>query len=137
MRVEDPLRYAEVILSIAGPKEGYTQERLRRMFGPEEININLAQPLPVHITYQTAFVDEAGKLVIRDDVYGIDGRVEAALKGNYLAAELTPPAEPRRDSGNPQRYRGNRDYSRYTRYGRNWYGREARGGFNFFDFFFQ
>jgi murein L,D-transpeptidase YcbB/YkuD len=137
MRVQDPLKYAEVILSIAGPKENYTQERLRRMYGPEEININLSSPLPVHITYQTAFVDESGKLIIRDDVYGIDARVQAALKGNYLTAELTPPPEPRRDSGNPQRYRGSRDYSRYTRYGRNWYGRDPRGNFNFFDFFFQ
>jgi murein L,D-transpeptidase YcbB/YkuD len=137
MRVQDPLKYAEVLLSLTMPKEGYTQERLRRMYGSEEININFPNPLPVHITYQTAFVDSGGNLVIRDDIYGIDARVEAALKGNYLTAELAPPPEPRRDSANPQRYRSNRDYSRYTRYGRNWYGREARGGFNFFDFFFQ
>jgi murein L,D-transpeptidase YcbB/YkuD len=137
MRVQDPLKYAEVLLSIALPREGYTQERLRRMYGPEEININFPTPLPVHITYQTVFVDDKGELVFRDDVYGIDGRVQAALKGNYLVAELTPPAEPRRDSANPQRYRGNRDYSRYTRYGRNYYGRDPRGGMGFFDFFFQ
>jgi hypothetical protein len=34
----------------------------------------------VHLTYQTAFVDGSGKLVLRDDVYGRDARVIAALK---------------------------------------------------------
>jgi murein L,D-transpeptidase YcbB/YkuD len=81
MRVQDPLKYGEVLLSIALPKEGYTQERLRRMFGSAEQNINFPTPIPVHLTYQTASVDEAGKLVIREDIYGRDARVLAALRG--------------------------------------------------------
>jgi murein L,D-transpeptidase YcbB/YkuD len=81
MRVQDPLKYGEVLLSIASPKEGYTQERLRRMFGSEERDISLPAPIPVHITYQTAFVDEAGKLHIRDDVYGRDGRMLTVMRG--------------------------------------------------------
>jgi murein L,D-transpeptidase YcbB/YkuD len=81
MRVQDPLKYGEVLLSIALPKEGYTQERLHRMFGSAEQNINFPTPIPVHLTYQTAFVDDAGKLVIRDDIYGRDARVLAALRG--------------------------------------------------------
>lgn len=82
MRVQDPLKYGEVLLSIAMPKEKYTAEKLRSMYGPSEININFPTPIPVHITYQTAFVDEAGKLVIRDDVYGRDARLLAVLKGS-------------------------------------------------------
>jgi murein L,D-transpeptidase YcbB/YkuD len=81
MRVQDPIKYAEVLLSIELPKEGYTQERLHRMFGSEEQNINFPMPLPVHITYQTAYVDDAGKLVILDDVYGRDARMIQILKG--------------------------------------------------------
>jgi murein L,D-transpeptidase YcbB/YkuD len=80
MRVQDPVRYAEVLLSIARPGDGYTQDRIRKMFGSAEVDIQLPQHIPVHITYQTAFVDDAGKLVIRDDVYGRDARVMAALK---------------------------------------------------------
>ena len=34
----------------------------------------LPDPIPVHLTYQTAFVDDAGKLQIRDDIYGRDAR---------------------------------------------------------------
>jgi L,D-transpeptidase YcbB len=81
MRVQDPLKYGEVLLSIASPKEGYTQERLRRMFGSEERDIGLPVPIPVHITYQTAFVDDGGKLTIRDDLYGRDKQVLAAMRG--------------------------------------------------------
>jgi L,D-transpeptidase YcbB len=82
MRVQDPLKYGEVLLSIALPKEGYTQERLHRMFGSNEQNINFPTPIPVHLTYQTAYVDDAGKLVIREDIYGRDARVLAALRGD-------------------------------------------------------
>jgi murein L,D-transpeptidase YcbB/YkuD len=81
MRVQDPARYAEVLLSIVRPNEGYTQDRIRKMFGTSEVDIPFPTQIPVHITYQTAFVDDAGKLVFRDDIYGRDTRVIAALKG--------------------------------------------------------
>jgi murein L,D-transpeptidase YcbB/YkuD len=81
MRVQDPFKYGEVLLSLTQPKEGYSQERLKKMVGNSEININLATPIPVHITYQTAFVDENGKLQIREDIYGRDARVLNAIKG--------------------------------------------------------
>ena len=72
MRVENPLKYGEVILGLALPNEHYTADRLQKMFGGSEININFPTGIPVHLTYQTAFVDDAGKLQIRDDVYGRD-----------------------------------------------------------------
>ena len=52
------------------------------MFGGSEININFPTGIPDHLTYQTAFVDDAGKLQIRDDVYGRDARLLAILKGS-------------------------------------------------------
>ncbi len=82
MRVQDPLKYGEVLLSMLLPKEGYTQERLRSMFGHAEIDIRFPTTLPVHITYQTAFVDDNGKLQIRDDLYGRDARLLAILKSD-------------------------------------------------------
>ena len=81
MRVQDPLKYGEVLLSIVRPKEGYTVDRLRKMYGPEEREITFPTPIPVHITYETAYVDEAGKLVIRDDIYNRDSKTLAVLKG--------------------------------------------------------
>ncbi len=82
MRVEDPVKYAEVLLAIARPREGYTENRIRSMFGTSEIEVRLPTVIPVHVTYQTAFVDKAGKLQLRDDMYGRDKALLAILKGD-------------------------------------------------------
>jgi L,D-transpeptidase YcbB len=84
MRVENPIRYAEVLLGLMLPKEGYSQERIKHMFGAAEQDIQFPVALQptVHLTYQTAFVDEAGKLQIRDDIYGRDAQVLALLRGS-------------------------------------------------------
>lgn len=80
MRVENPLMYGEKLLSLARPNENYTQDKLRSMFGGGEINIDFPKHLPVYLTYQTAFVDESGNLVIRDDIYGRDAAIIAQLR---------------------------------------------------------
>lgn len=92
MRIQDPDKYAEALLSIALPKEGYTADRIRRMYGNGEVDIKFPTPIPVHLTYQTAFVDGSGKLVLRDDVYGRDARVIAALKTDERKVADTPAA---------------------------------------------
>ena len=51
------------------------------MIGGEEKQIDFANPIPVHITYQTTFVDDAGKLQLREDVYGLDRRLMSILRG--------------------------------------------------------
>jgi murein L,D-transpeptidase YcbB/YkuD len=82
MRVQNPLTYGEKLLSLVLPNEHYTEARLERMFGDSEININFPKNIWVHLTYQTAFVDEDGKLQLREDVYGRDARMIAILKGS-------------------------------------------------------
>jgi L,D-transpeptidase YcbB len=81
MRVQDPAHYAEVLLSLVRPNDGYTEDRIKRMFGPDETDIQFPTFIPVNLTYQTAFVDDAGKLEFRDDVYGRDKALIAILKG--------------------------------------------------------
>lgn len=94
MRVQNPDEYAAKLLSVARPDEHYTAERIRGMYGRGEVNINFPTPIPVHLTYQTAYVDSAGKLVLREDVYGRDSKVLAALKTNTQYTET--PVEQRR-----------------------------------------
>ena len=91
MRVQDPAKYAEVLLNIARPAERWTAERITRMYGAGEQNLQL-QPTTiwVHLTYQTAFVDTAGKLQLRRDVYGLDSRTLAAIKSERGNIEPTP-----------------------------------------------
>ncbi len=83
MRVQDPQKYAEVLLSLVRPNDGYTLERIKKMIdaGGEQ-DIQLPTFIPVNLTYQTAFVDDDGKLQFRDDVYGRDRQLLAILKGD-------------------------------------------------------
>jgi L,D-transpeptidase YcbB len=80
MRVQDPVKYAEVLLLMARTGEVYSQERIRRMFGDNEIDIPFASFIPVHLTYQTAFVDDRGNLQFREDIYGRDQALLAILR---------------------------------------------------------
>jgi len=82
MRVQNPDQYASTLLNIVMPNEHYTPEKIRSMYGRSEIDLKFPTPLPVNITYQTAFVDDAGKLQIRKDVYGRDATMLTLLKGN-------------------------------------------------------
>jgi murein L,D-transpeptidase YcbB/YkuD len=82
MRVQNPLTYGEKLLSLVLPNEHYTEAKLEKMYGGSEININFPKNIWVHLTYQTAFVDDDGKLQLRKDVYGRDARMIAILKGS-------------------------------------------------------
>ena len=82
MRVQDPAKYAEVLLSLARPGDGYTEERIRKMFGTGETDIQFPASIPVHLTYQTAFVDSKGKLEFLEDVYGRDRALLDIMKGD-------------------------------------------------------
>ncbi len=80
MRVENPLTYGEKLLSLAMPEKNYTETKLKRMFGSNEINLNFEKRIWVHLTYQTAFVDEKGELQLRDDIYRRDAKMLSILK---------------------------------------------------------
>ena len=82
MRVQNPDQYAATLLGITAPNEHYTPEKIRSMYGHSEIDIKFPTPIPVNITYQTAFVDDAGKLQIRKDVYGRDAAMLAFLRNS-------------------------------------------------------
>ncbi len=82
MRVQNPDQYAAALLGIVLPNERYTADKIRSMYGRSEIDIKFPTPLPVNITYQTAFVDDAGKLQFRKDIYGRDAAMISLLKGN-------------------------------------------------------
>ena len=96
-RVQNPLKYAEVLLSYASPKANYTAEGIKRMLGGEEKQLDFVNQIPVHLMYQTAFVDEAGKLQFRDDIYGLDTKLISILKGSerqVADVAIERPADP-------------------------------------------
>ena len=77
IRLNDPFDFAYALLApqTADPK-GLFQSRLDTH---AESVISLTPPVPVHLTYRTAFTTAKGRVSYRRDVYGRDGRIFAAL----------------------------------------------------------
>ena len=68
------------------------------MFGQDERTFKLSSRPMVLLTYQTAFVDDAGKLLLRDDIYGFDTRINAIMHSDERRiADVAPPPDPKRD----------------------------------------
>ncbi|MGH6684143.1 MAG: L,D-transpeptidase family protein [Pseudolabrys sp.] len=97
MRVQDPTRFGEVMLHLAMSGPTPNAQQLSALFGRDERTFKLTDRPMVHLTYQTAFVD-AGRLVLRDDIYGFDARINAILHSDERRiADVTPPQDLKRD----------------------------------------
>jgi L,D-transpeptidase YcbB len=92
MRVQYPDQYAEILLRLSQPEDGYTAQVIRSLYGTGERNINLKNPIPVYITYQTAFVNDARQLQMRPDIYGLGHAITNLLKGASEVADSPSPA---------------------------------------------
>jgi murein L,D-transpeptidase YcbB/YkuD len=103
MRVEDPTKFGEIILGMAMRGPTPAARDIVTLFGQKERTFTLTNRPMVHLTYQTAFVDEAGKLQLRDDLYGFDARIHDILNsGERKVADIAPPREPGRDLGSDE-----------------------------------
>ncbi|MEZ5888778.1 MAG: L,D-transpeptidase family protein, partial [Xanthobacteraceae bacterium] len=90
IRVNEPSRLAAVLL---GEDKGWSQARVDSLLaGNESTVVPLNRPVPVHLTYFTAVVDEDGKLEKLGDIYGIDNRMAAAFFKKPVRFEV--PATP-------------------------------------------
>jgi murein L,D-transpeptidase YcbB/YkuD len=106
MRVQNPDQYAEVLLGITQPGEHYTAAKVRSMYGHGERNITLKTPIPVYITYQTAYADNAGKFQTRADIYGLDRDVLKEFHGDRRNSDV-PIARNHNSSSKPVRSAAN------------------------------
>ncbi len=98
MRVENPTKFGEVILSLAMSGPTPDQRQLDAMYGKDEKMFKLVNRPVVHLTYQTAYVDDAGKLVVRKDIYGYDTRIQTILSTDERKiADVAPPQDKTRD----------------------------------------
>ncbi|HKI04006.1 MAG TPA: L,D-transpeptidase family protein [Thermoanaerobaculia bacterium] len=77
IRLEKPIELAALLLK-GDPK--WTQESIQAAIASgEHETITLANPLPVHILYWTAWVEPDGMVAFRKDIYGHDDELERAL----------------------------------------------------------
>lgn len=94
VRVHEPLKFGEVIFNLGMPGDSWTQGRIAKMFGSAERYINLKQRFPVHLVYFNVLMDDASRLVVREDLYGINAQTKAilGLEGKRRVAEGNRPA---------------------------------------------
>jgi murein L,D-transpeptidase YcbB/YkuD len=77
IRLSQPIRLAEHLLR---NDTAWTPERIRKVAdGKVETTIAVKPAVPVIIGYFTAWVDDAGRLNFRDDIYGHDARLSLEL----------------------------------------------------------
>ncbi len=82
VRLSRPLDLATEVL-VDNP--GWSRRRIDSVIaGGDRTTVNLAQPLPIHITYLTAWVDR-GTPNFRNDIYQQDAKLISALDGRAMA----------------------------------------------------
>ena len=129
MRVEDPTKCGEVMLHLAMPGQTPNSQQINAMVGHDEHTLKLVNRPMVHLTYQTAFLDDAGKLNLRDDIYGFDARINAILHSDERRiADVAPPQDPKRDLATAK---ANQEILRQVE------RREATNPFTFFERLFR
>jgi murein L,D-transpeptidase YcbB/YkuD len=128
MRVENPTKFGEVMLSLAMSGPTPSSHQIDQMFGHDEKIYKLIQRPMVHLTYQSAYVED-GKLIVRDDIYGYDARINSIMKSDERrVADITPPKDTKREVPNEK---ANQEIlSRVER-------REVQNPFAFFDRIFR
>ena len=83
VRLADPFDFAYALLARqTSDPQGFFQDRLAT--GREQ-RVDLADPVPVHLIYRTAYTQAEGRMQYRRDIYGRDGRIWNALAREGVA----------------------------------------------------
>lgn len=84
IRLAEPEKMANYLLR---DDASWTPEKINEaMNSGQEKFVKLKNPVPVFITYYTAWVDEEGKLNFREDIYGHDARIARKMFTNPALA---------------------------------------------------
>ena len=79
IRLSDPDRLATLLLGI----DGHDLDETRSLIGSTVTRrARLKRPVPTHLAYFTTWIDADGRLQRREDVYGHDPALDAALRAN-------------------------------------------------------
>ncbi len=88
IRIEKPVELAEYLLK---DDPAWPPKRIAAVLARgKEAWVTIPKPLPVHLVYWTAWVDDAGTLQLRDDLYGRDKPLMDVL-GTEKPAQVAAP----------------------------------------------
>ena len=77
VRVHEPITFAEFVLN---GHEGWDEAKVREVIDSgKRTVVPLQTPLPVHLTYLTAWVNKDGSVHFREDIYGRDALLAKVL----------------------------------------------------------
>jgi murein L,D-transpeptidase YcbB/YkuD len=78
IRVSDPEKLAVWVLQ--GQAADWPPEKISSTIkGKKQVFIRVAEPVPVHITYQTSWVDKGGLICFNSDIYDRDRSLRRAI----------------------------------------------------------
>lgn len=78
IRVQDPMRLAEALLSL---QESDPAGKISRLLATgKERTVHLNEPVPVHLEYRTVLIAPDGRAEFRADIYGRDAKLLTALR---------------------------------------------------------
>ena len=91
IRLSDPDALAILLMQM----DGYSQSTINKTLqGSETKRVRLRSPVPTHLTYMTTWVDEAGELQRRSDIYRHDESLTKALReAGTLISLLQEPSD--------------------------------------------
>jgi murein L,D-transpeptidase YcbB/YkuD len=76
VRVEEAVELADSLLGVTPTDTLFVDSLATRTTFRR---VRLGKPVPVHFLYWTAWADSAGRMCFRDDLYGLDQRLDQAL----------------------------------------------------------
>ena len=81
IRVDDS---AGLAASLLADNPGWDQARIERVIASgETVTVRLQRPVPVHLLYRTATAEPDGRVLFREDIYGRDRALLAALDAPF------------------------------------------------------
>jgi len=88
IRVREPDRLAALLLA---EDQGWSAETVNTMLATgNNSKVMLKRPVPVHLTYFTAVVDDEGEVQTFADIYGLDNKMGSALFGRAIKIDAPP-----------------------------------------------
>ncbi|MCE8522764.1 L,D-transpeptidase family protein [Ruegeria pomeroyi] len=81
VRIENPFQFADYLMK--DDPDWSAERREAILASGRTIRVDLPSPMPVLLTYFTAWLDEAGKVQFREDLYERDDKVISALNAAF------------------------------------------------------
>ena len=82
VRLEDPVRFGEILLAANKDKGGWDQQRILDEIATEKTRVvPLAKSMPLYFLYESVFEDSDGQVNFRKDIYSYDALLMDWIKG--------------------------------------------------------